>query len=271
MFRGFSKLCLYFDKKKIDFASFVSTSIQLPIPLVAVCLLLASHYTHEDYAVMFVIICYSLIFCDLCWSKFFCGHPCLKPKPQRTVDMSAVQTLQGEILKSGIFRYDFSTAFRNTSDELKYIADYTRELIHQHIKDVPMFERVSASRYTGVVQFVNNRINALKWWEYHHTNLNRAAGFHCSASNLSYIYVPGHTYAELVHTVLHERIHSFVLDEAVTEFATLYLLFRFGTPEEKAYAYRRLYQFCDDYSYESYTEYSFCVAYFCKYAYKCFR
>ena len=224
-------------------------------------------YTHNtgkdcwDMVVAALIFCLILVFV---WIHFFCGHACIKVQKVKDyrVDVKAVKLKIGEY---GLRKHEFETAFNGTDEELKYIVDYVRNLIKEHIRDVPMFERVWNKRYTGIIWFFNNRGNAVRVWARHGRQLTSAAGMHNTASNVSYIYVPGHSYVQLVKTVLHGCIHSFVSDESVTTFATLYLLLKFGTPEEKAFAASQVACYCHEYEFGCYTQYSYCIWYFDKY------
>lgn len=264
MFQGYSKFCLWLEERGININSAFIPAIYTVMLMVAVFSLQYTHNTGKDcwYGVVATFIfCFVLVFV---WSNFFCGHPCIKVRKVKDyrVDVKDVKQKIGEY---GLCPYEFETAFNGTDEELKYIVDYVRNLIREHIRDVPMFERVWNKRYTGIVWFFNNHSNAVRIWTRHHCCVDSASGFHDTASNINYIYVPGHSYVQLVKTVLHECIHSFVSDESVTTFATLYLLLKFGTPEEKAFAASRISLYCREYEFGCYTQYSYCIWYFNKY------
>lgn len=264
MFQGYSKFCLWLEEKGLDINSAFIPAIYTVMMMVAVFSLQYTHNTGKDcwdMVVAALIFCLILVFV---WIHFFCGHACIKVQKVKDyrVDVKAVKLKIGEY---GLRKHEFETAFNGTDEELKYIVDYVRNLIKEHIRDVPMFERVWNKRYTGIIWFFNNRGNAVRVWARHGRQLTSAAGMHNTASNVSYIYVPGHSYVQLVKTVLHGCIHSFVSDESVTTFATLYLLLKFGTPEEKAFAASQVACYCHEYEFGCYTQYSYCIWYFDKY------
>ena len=264
MFPGYSKFCLWLDEKGLDINSAFIPAIYTVMLMIAVFSLQYTHNTGKDcwdIVVAALVFCLILVFV---WIHFFCGHPCIKVQKVKdySVDVKAVKQKVGEY---GLRQHEFETAFNGTDEELKYIVDYVRNLIKEHIRDVPMFERVWNKRYTGRIWFFNNHSNAVRVWTRHYVCVGSAAGFHNTASNINYIYVPGHSYVQLVKTVLHECIHSFVTDESVTTFATLYLLLKFGTPEEKAFAASQISRYCHEYEFGCYTQYSYCIWYFNKY------
>lgn len=193
------------------------------------------------------------------------GHTCVSVEVPKSYATSCYERVYEKIASMEWCCCGYVSAFSGTDAELKYIEDYTAKLIREHINSVPMFENVDRNRYTGEVLFFKDRGTASAEWYKHRLSLRMAPAFHMVSVNVSYVYVGDRSYAELVESVLHERLHSMAVDESVVVFATLFLLLKYGTPEEKDYARTGILCHCNDCKYDRYDQYSYCVKYFDQY------
>lgn len=228
-------------------------------------LLAAGHSSGTSYwpvAFVAVSVCTAVLYI---LTRHVLGHQCVSVKIPSTYEIDCHERVRARLAEMDDISCMYTSAFNGSDAELEYIDNYVVNLIREHIRDVPMFEKVSNDRYTGEVVFYRDRGEAASVWYKLGLSLKTSSAFHYVSTNVSHVYLGDKSYVELVMTLLHERLHSMAVDESVVTFATTFLLLKYGTVEEKDYAKMCVRRYCNDYRYGGYDQYSYCVKYFDQY------
>lgn len=267
MFKGFTLLCIKLSKRlgPFDAGRAIYDFANNMLVWVLLLLLAAGHSSGTSYwpvALVAVSVCTVVLYI---LTRHVIGHQCVSVKIPSTYDIDCNERVYDRLAAMDGLSCSYVSAFNGSDAELEYIDNYVVSLIREHIRDVPMFEKVRSDRYTGEVVFYRDRGEAASEWYKRGASLKRSGAFHVVSTNVSHVYLGDKSYVELVETLLHERLHSMVIDESVVTFATMFLLLKYGTIEEKDHARTAVCCYCNDYKYDRYDQYSYCVKYFDQY------
>ena len=267
MFKWFTLLCIRLSKRLGPFdvgraiCDFVSNVILWTLLL----LIAVGRATGTSYwyaALVVVSLCTAVLYI---MTRHILGHPCVSVKIPSTYELDCHERVRARLEAMGGSSCMYTSAFNGSDAELEYIDNYVVNLIREHIRDVPMFEKVCNDRYTGEVVFYRDRGEAASVWYKFGLSLKTSSAFHSVSTNVSHVYLGDKSYVELVMVLMHERLHSMAVDESVVTFATMFLLLKYGTIEEKDYAKMCVRSYCNDCRYGGYDQYSYCVKYFDQY------
>lgn len=267
MFKWFTLLCIKLSKRlgPFDAGRVIYDFANNAILWILLLLLAAERVGGKSYwhiAIIAVSICTAVTYI---LTRHVIGHQCVFTEVPASYEVDCYESVYNRLVGMDNASCAYMSAFNGSDAELEYIDDYVVKLIREHIRDVPMFEEVKCNRYTGEVVFYRDRGTAAVEWCKRGLSLGVAGAFHTVSTNVSYVYIGNKGYAELVETVLHERLHSMATDESAVVFASMFLLLKYGTPEEKFYARTVVLSHCSACKYNAYDQYSYCVKYFDQY------
>lgn len=267
MFKWFTLLCIKLSKRlgPFDAGRAIYDFASNMLVWVLLLLIVAGHSYGTSYgpaALMIAIVMAAALYTI---NRCVLGHQCVFTEVPASYEVDCYESVYNRLVGIDNASCAYMSAFNGSDAELEYIDDYVVKLIREHIRDVPMFEKVKSNRYTGEVVFYRDRGTAAVEWCKRGLSLGMAGAFHVVSTNVSYVYIGNKGYAELVETVLHERLHSMATDESAVVFASMFLLLKYGTPEERFYARTAMLSHCSACKYNSYDQYSYCVKYFDQY------
>ena len=124
-------------------------------------------------------------------------------------------------------------------EEAEEIDRCARALIREHVTEVPEFSKVNPRQFLGKTFFFSSPEDYKKIWGRYHkiTSTNCVSAVHVPCPNCIYCELLFITSKEdLLRILLHEHLHSYTKDESLAEYATLFIMLRWGNIKERSHA-----------------------------------